>query len=225
MNIAIDGPAGAGKSTLAKEVAKRLHILYLDTGAMYRAIGVFALKNGIGTKAESALGQRLPQISLDMLPDGRVMLNGEDVTREIRTPEASMAASDVSSLPAVRKLLVAMQRDIAAKGDIVLDGRDIGTNVLPNAEHKFYITAEPQVRARRRYEELLAKGASADFEAVLKDVLRRDEQDMNRRIDPLRPAKDAVIVDTSFMDREQVVTYVLDLIKERAARHVAVSDH
>lgn len=216
MNIAIDGPSGAGKTTLARSLAKTLGILYLDTGAMYRAIGLCAVENGIDTKDEAGVALMLERITLHMDYENgaqRVLLDGRDVSGLIRTARISMAASDVSALPAVRKKLVAMQRAIAAGQNIVLDGRDIGTNVLPNADFKFFVTASPQQRAKRRFEELLSKGESADYQTVLDEVIKRDKQDSGRALNPLAPARDAVMIVTDGMDAQAVLARAMDVIE------------
>jgi len=216
MNIAIDGPSGAGKTTLARSLAEVLGILYLDTGAMYRAIGLCAVENGLDTKDEAGIASMLERISLNMdYRNGvqRVLVDGRDVSALIRTPRISMAASDVSALLAVRRKLVAMQREIAAGQDIVLDGRDIGTNVLPGADYKFFVTASPQERARRRHAELLAKGEQAEYQDVLADVVKRDEQDSSRALNPLKPAQDAVLIVTDGMDAAAVLGRALDVIR------------
>ncbi len=215
LNIAIDGPSGSGKSTLAKDLSKALGIMYLDTGAMYRAIGLWALESGINTRDEGEIRRRLPEIELKMEhEDGiqTVFLSGREVTDLIRTPEVSMAASDVSSLPCVREKLVSMQREIASGRDIVLDGRDIGTNVLPKANYKFFTTASNEVRARRRFNELKEKGMDVNFDDVLADVIKRDKQDMERELNPLRAAEDAIIIDTGDLTPKETVDYVLEII-------------
>lgn len=215
LNIAIDGPSGSGKSTLAKDLSKALGIMYLDTGAMYRSIGLWALENGLSTGDEEEIRRRLPEIELKMEHDNgvqTVFLSGREVTDLIRTPEVSMAASDVSSLPCVREKLVAMQREIASGRDIVLDGRDIGTNVLPNANYKFFTTASNEIRAKRRYKELKEKGMDVSFDDVLADVIKRDKQDTERALNPLRAADDAIIIDTGDMTPEETVDHVLKII-------------
>ncbi len=212
LTIAMDGPVGAGKSSVADEVAKALGILHLDTGAMYRAFGLYAMEQGIPLDDEEALaaltGQAMPEVAY---VDGaqRTSIAGKDVTNLIRTPEVSMAASAVSRFAAVRKAMVASQRELAKKQDVLLDGRDIGTVVLPDAKLKIYLTAAPEARAQRRFAELEQKGEETTFEQVLADVIRRDEQDMNREVDPLRPADDAQIVDSTDMTKEQVVENIL----------------
>ncbi len=212
MTIAMDGPVGAGKSSVADGVAKALGILHLDTGAMYRAFAWYALQKGISLDSEEALEQltreAMPEVAY---VDGaqRTSIAGQDVTGLIRTPEVSMAASSVSRFAAVRKAMVARQQELAKQQDVLLDGRDIGTVVLPDATLKIYLTAAPEARAQRRFDELVRKGEQTTFEEVLADVIRRDEQDMNREVDPLRPAEDAQIVDTTDMNQQQVVDNIL----------------
>lgn len=217
LNVAIDGPAGAGKSTIAKEIAARRGMLYLDTGALYRAIGLFVLRSGTDTQDAKAVSELLPQIKLELVfADGaqHVMLCGEDVSDEIRTPPVAMAASNVSAIPAVRSFLLSLQRDIASENDCLMDGRDIGTVILPNADIKIFLTASPEERARRRLKDLAEKGIEADFDAVVADIKRRDENDSSRAIAPLKPADDAVIVDTTTMSFEQVVELISGMIGE-----------
>lgn len=218
-NIAIDGPAGAGKSTIAKELAHRLSFIYVDTGAMYRAAAVYFLEHGISpddAKAvESACGE--VHISVDYA-DGeqQVYLNGENVNAKLRTEEVSEATSKVSAIGAVRDLLLAPQRDFAARYDIIMDGRDIGTNVLPNAQLKIYLTASVETRARRRYEESIKRGEQAELSEIAAKIESRDYRDMHRDIAPLKQAEDAVCVDTSDMDIAQVTDAILKLYQERA---------
>lgn len=215
LNIALDGPAGAGKSTVAKALAEKLDILYLDTGAMYRATALYMLRRGVSVLDEKGVEKELSSLPLSVRYDGGkqlTMLGEEDVSSLIRTPELSMAASDVSKIPAVRIKMVEMQREIAHSMDCVLDGRDIGTFVLPDCKNKFFITAKPETRAARRYAELREKGVAADEKEVLCDILRRDENDRNRDFAPLKQAKDAVVVDTSDMTIEEVVNAVLSRV-------------
>ena len=198
-NIAIDGPGGAGKSTVAKAVAKKLSIIYVDTGALYRAIGVYALKNGIETTDRQGISAILKNISVELkFKNGTqsVLVNTEDVSNEIRTPEASMAASNVSAIPEVRDFLFETQRTIARENNVIMDGRDIGTVDLPDAEVKIFLTASPEARAKRRFHELCAKGIEADYNQVLRELKIRDYNDSHREIAPLRPAEDAIILDT-----------------------------
>lgn len=214
-NIAIDGPAGAGKSTVARTAAKQLGFIYVDTGALYRAVGVNALRNGIDTTDAEKVGETLPSITVELKFSGgeqQVFLNGENVSSEIRTPEASMAASNVSAIPSVRAFLFDLQRDIAAKNDCIMDGRDIGTVVLPDAQVKIFLTASPEIRARRRYDELIAKGSTVSYEEVLEDLIKRDYNDSHREIAPLKPADGGVIIDTSNLNFEESVAAVITAI-------------
>ncbi len=220
LNIAMDGPVGAGKSSIAAEVARRLGILHLDTGAMYRAIGLTALRRGVDVTDEAAavaLSREL-DISVAHEADGQhTFVNGEDVTGLIRTPEVSMAASSISKYLGVRQGMVALQQKLAAQTPMLVDGRDICLRVLPNATVKLYLTASAEERARRRWLETQQKGASDTYEQVLEDLKKRDDQDMNREVDPLRPTEDAVIVDSTEMNFEQVVEYILAIVKEKTA--------
>lgn len=215
-NVAIDGPAGAGKSSIARAAAKELGFIYVDTGALYRAVGVYGLRNGIDNKNAEAVAGMLPHISVELkFRNGvqHVYLNGEDVSEEIRTPPASMAASDVSAVPAVRQFLFDLQRDIAAKNDCIMDGRDIGTVVLPNAQVKIFLTASPEARAMRRYKELQEKGAKDTYEEVLADLLQRDYNDSHRAVAPLKPAEDSITVDNSGLSLEDSIEQVLSVIR------------
>ena len=217
MNIAIDGPSGAGKSTIAKELAKRLNITYLDTGAMYRTVALKALLIGVDVNDAASVEAMLPSVDLDInYIDGvqHVYLDGKDVSKEIREHRMSKAASDISRIPAVRLKLVEMQRALAAKHDCVLDGRDITSYVLPNAEYKFFITASPEVRAKRRFDELAAKGETIDFSVLLDDIKKRDYNDSHRDFAPLTHTEDSVYIDTSDMSIEEVIDKVLSYIKE-----------
>ena len=212
LQIAIDGPAGAGKSTIAKAVARRLGIIYLDTGAMYRAVGLKALRLGIPTQDEESIGQMAASTDVSMRVEGgaqAVLLDGEDVTALIRTPDVSMAASDVSKWPAVRERLVALQREIAGARPVVMDGRDIGTHVLPDAPYKFFVTASVTTRARRRQLELAEKGVFKEFEAFVRDIEERDRQDSTRAASPLRLAPGAEVLDTTDMTAEEAIQYVV----------------
>lgn len=218
MNVAIDGPAGAGKSTIARAAAKKLGFIYVDTGALYRAVGVYSLRNGLDTENPETVEGTLPHIQVELqFQDGvqHVLLNGEDVSEEIRTPQASMAASAVSAVPAVRRFLFDLQREIAAKNDCIMDGRDIGTVVLPQAEVKIFLTASPETRAMRRFIELQEKGAPDTYEAVLADLKQRDYNDSHRAVAPLKPAEDSVLVDTSALTLPQSVEKVIEVIKEK----------
>lgn len=218
-SIAIDGPGGAGKSSLAKAVAKKLSILHVDTGAIYRTIGYAAFARGLNAKDESQIAPLLKTIRIDMAFDeaGRqkMLLDGKDVSREIRLPEISMYASNVSALPCVRAYLLEMQRDIARKRSVIMDGRDIGTVVLPDADLKIYLTASAEERARRRCLELSERGTPEPYEAVLREINKRDEQDMHRAIAPLREAADAVRLDTSALNFDESEQALLKLIQEK----------
>ncbi len=218
INVAIDGPAGAGKSTISRAAAGELGFIYVDTGALYRAVGVYALRNNIDTKDARNVGKSLEKITVELkFADGvqHVFLNGEDVSEEIRLPEASMAASNVSAIPAVREFLFDLQRDIAAKNNCIMDGRDIGTVVLPHAQIKIFLTASPEIRAMRRFKELEQKGAKDTYEEVLSDLKIRDYNDSHREIAPLKPAADSVTVDTSGLSLEQSVNKIVSVIKEK----------
>lgn len=217
-NIALDGPAGSGKSTVAKALAKKYGILYLDTGAMYRACALEALKTGIDGKDRADVEKMLETLSVDVeYKDGaqHTYLNGADVSEEIRTNEVSMAASDVSAHPAVRAKMVELQRKIAKNTSCVLDGRDIGSTVLPNARFKFFVTADCNVRAERRYKELIARGQSADLNEVLSQIVLRDKQDAEREFSPLKQADDAIVIDTSNLSIDEAVRSIDRLIQEK----------
>ena len=218
INIAIDGPAGAGKSTIARKLAANLGYIYVDTGALYRAVGVNAMRNGADTKNAEQVTASLSSAKVSLrFVDGeqRVFLGEEDVSLAIRTPEASMAASNVSAIPAVREFLFDLQRDIAKANNCIMDGRDIGTVVLPDAQVKIFLTASAEVRAKRRYDELLAKGMEADYNQVLEEMVQRDYQDSHRAIAPLKQADDATLVDTSAMNLEQVLEALETIVKEK----------
>lgn len=218
INIAIDGPAGAGKSTVAKGVAAKLGYIYVDTGALYRAIGVYALRAGVDTKDGDGVSALLPEINVELkFIDGvqHVFLNGEDVSVEIRTPDASMAASNVSAIPSVRSFLFDLQRNIASKNDCIMDGRDIGTVVLPNAQVKIFLTADPEERAMRRYKELIVKDPDVKYDDVLADLKVRDYQDSHREIAPLKPAEDSVVYNTTGNSLEESIEKVINIIKEK----------
>ncbi len=217
-NIAIDGPAGAGKSTIAKELAKELSFLYVDTGAMYRAIAYDILARGIAPEDADAVAGACPDIHVSLAyEDGaqRVYVNGTDISEEIRREEVGNAASVVSAYPAVREALFSLQRSIAAEHDVVMDGRDIGTCILPNAQLKIFLTASVQTRARRRCLELTGRGETPDPEQIERDLLERDERDTQRAAAPLRAAEDAVTVDSSDLTIEQVVDVIKRLYEER----------
>lgn len=218
VSVAIDGPVGAGKSTIARTAAQRLGFIYADTGALYRSVGLFCKRNGTDLAKPAEIAAQLDKISIDVrLIDGtqHVYLNGEDVSEEIRLPEISMAASAVSAVPEVRAALLDLQRGLAKTNNVIMDGRDIGTVVLPNAEVKIFLTASPEIRAKRRFDELVAKGKSVTFEEVLNDLNERDYNDSHRAAAPLKQAEDAVLADTSGLDFEQSVELVCALIKEK----------
>ena len=218
-SVAIDGPSGAGKSTMARRVAQELNFLYVDTGAIYRTVGLSALRAGVAPDNEEAVSALLPKVRIDLKygPEGlqHMYLNGEDVSEEIRLPIISRYASQVSALPAVRAFLLQKQRDLAECHDVVMDGRDIGTVVLPNAGVKVFLTAAPEERARRRHLELQERGTETTYEEVYADLVRRDEADRNRATAPLRQAEDAVLVDTTGLSLEESYQKLLDTIKER----------
>lgn len=206
ISVAIDGPSGAGKSSLAKRLAADLGYVYVDTGAMYRTIGLYAVRQGADLHDAAAVAALLPQIRLDIrLVDGsqHVYLNGEDVSEAIRAEEIGMAASAVSAHPLVRAFLLETQRGLAANQNVLMDGRDIGTVVLPNATVKIFLTASPEARAQRRCKELQEKGQAAEYETVLADIRQRDDQDTHRAVAPLKQAEDAILVDTSDIDFDQ----------------------
>lgn len=218
INIAIDGPSGAGKSTVAKLVAKKLGITYLDTGAMYRVCALYATRMGADIDDEVQIKKLLPNISISFSGDGeskKVLLNGEDVSSQIREHHISKAASDISKLHCVRDFLVSQQRAIAATSDVVLDGRDITSNVLPGAEYKFFLTASVEVRAMRRYKELLARGENIDFEKVKSDIKDRDKNDSEREYAPLILTPDSTLIDSSDMTAEQVADTIISQINAK----------
>ena len=217
--IAIDGPSGAGKSSLARRCASRFGFLYVDTGAIYRTVGLAAFRQGIDRRDEAAVSAMLPELEIRMAyneqGEQRMYLNGEDVSAAIRMPEISLCASDVSALPAVRAYLLEMQRKMAREHNVIMDGRDIGTVVLPDAELKIFLTASAEARAERRLKELAAKGVEADFASVLRDIRYRDEQDSSRAAAPLRPARDSVTVDTTEIDFAGSEELLCRLIREK----------
>ncbi len=218
INVAIDGPAGAGKSTVAKAAAKQLGYIYVDTGALYRAVGVYALRNNISTTDAEKIGAALDSIRVELKFIGgvqHVFLNDDDVSEEIRLPEASMAASNVSAIPAVRSFLFDLQRSIAAQNNCIMDGRDIGTVVLPDAQVKIFLTADDEERAMRRYKELKEKGSEVTFKEVLDDLRERDYNDSHREIAPLKPAEDSVLVNTTGMTLEESTQKIIEVIKEK----------
>lgn len=218
MTIAIDGPAGAGKSSIARRAAELLGFAYIDTGALYRSVALAVLRAGISTQDEAAVEALLPHVVLDVQYIGgeqHVLLSGEDVSDAIREPEVSMATSDTSKFRAVRAFLLQLQRDLAAAQDSILDGRDIGTVVLPDADLKIFLTAAPEERARRRWKQQQDKGINQPYEAVLAEVLARDDQDMNRANAPLRPSEDSVTLDNTGMVLEESVQALLHMIQTK----------
>ena len=212
VRIAIDGPGGAGKSTIAKGIAKSLNIDYVDTGAMYRAVAFKMQENGISVKDEAAVREMLDRTEIDFA-GGNIFLDGKNVNDFIRTPEISRLASDCSALSIVREKLVALQREMGRKKSVVMDGRDIGTNVFPDAELKFYMVASKEERANRRFKELAAKGQETTYEEVLAEMEVRDHNDMTRKLNPLTKAEDAILVDTTDMTIEEVSRYMIDIVK------------
>lgn len=218
INIAIDGPAGAGKSTIAKRLAKELGYIYVDTGAMYRAMAYYFLKNHISAEDENRIAAACEHVDITIrYQDGeqQVILNGENVNGVIRNEEVGNMASSTSVYPVVRKKLVELQQQLAVKENVIMDGRDIGTVVLPNADVKIYLTASSKVRAKRRYEELTAKGEACDLDQIEQDIIDRDYRDMNRETSPLKQADDAVLLDSSDLDIDGVVEKMKEIIKSR----------
>ncbi len=219
IQIAIDGPSGAGKSTMAKIISKKLGILYLDTGSMYRAVALKAIRQGIDTRDREKVAAIMPDIRIDIsYVDGsqRVFLDGEDITGSIRTNEVSMGASNVSAFPDVRERLVELQRKIAENTGVIMDGRDIGTHVLPNADVKIFLTASVEERARRRYEELKEKGLlDKTLDQLIEEIKTRDYNDSTRQHSPLRQAEDAILLDTSHLNIDQAVQKILEIIDKR----------
>ena len=217
--IAIDGPSGAGKSTLARDCAAAFGFLYVDTGAIYRTVGLAAYRRDLDRRDEAAVAALLPELDIRMAYNAegeqRMFLNGEDVSEAIRAPEISICASDVSALPAVRAYLLEMQRRMARENSVIMDGRDIGTVVLPEAELKIFLTASAEARAERRVKQLEEKGLTRDYEEVLRDIRYRDEQDSHRAAAPLKAAEDAVLVDTTALDRNESFALLCSLIRER----------
>ena len=220
IRIAIDGPGGAGKSSLAKSVAKRLSIIYVDTGALYRTIGLYMLKNNISCKDNASVISALKDINLELKYVGGeqvILLNGTNYGEEIRQPEVSMAASNVSAIPEVRAFLLETQRNIAKTNSVIMDGRDIGTVILPDAEVKIFLTASPEARAKRRYEELIAKGKTVKYEDVYNEMVERDNNDSTRACAPCVPADDATILDNSLLTAEETVDEVVRMINEKGS--------
>jgi len=219
ISVALDGPAGAGKSTLAKRAAKHFGLIYVDTGALYRCIGLYAFRRGVDSKDSESVTELLPDIKLDIKYDDtgtqKMILCGEDVTEDIRQPQISTYASDVSAMPPVRSFLLFMQQDMATRYSVVMDGRDIGTVVLPNAGLKVFITADAQVRSKRRFIELSEKGIKTTHDEVHSDMCTRDKNDSEREIAPLKMASDAVLLDTTELNLDQSFDALCELISER----------
>ncbi len=222
ISIAIDGPSGAGKSTISRKAAEKFGFIYVDTGAIYRTIGLASKNHGVSLDDKAAVIDMLPKLQIELRynesGEQHMYLDGADVSRDIRLPEVSMLASGVSAIPEVRAFLVDMQRNMAKKHDVIMDGRDIGTVILPDADLKIFLTADVEDRARRRYEELLSKGIDKPFDEVLDEMKRRDEQDSLRAAAPLKAADDAVLLDTSGNTLEESVTAVCRLIAEKTGR-------
>lgn len=217
-SIAIDGPAGAGKSTIARKVAEKLSFIYVDTGAMYRSMALYFICHDIAAQDEEKIAAACPDIDVSIVyQDGeqQVILNGENVNGLIRTEQVSMMTSDTSKYPVVREKLLSLQRGLAEKENVIMDGRDIGTCVLPNADVKIYLTASAAERARRRYKEQTERGVDCDIKEIERDIIARDEQDMNREVAPLRQAEDAVLVDSSDMTIDQVVDEIIRIYQEK----------
>jgi len=218
ISVAIDGPAGAGKSTIARAVAGKLGFIYVDTGALYRAVGLYGLRKGVDTTSAEQMLPLLDEIKVEMIyvaGEQRVLLNGEDVSEAIRLGEASMAASNVSAIQGVRDFLFDLQKDMARCHNVVMDGRDIGTVVLPEAQVKIFLTATPEERATRRYNELVGKGQQVDFDELLAEVKQRDYNDSHRAAAPLKQADDAVLVDTTGLTKEESIQKIFDLVQTK----------
>ncbi len=218
ISIAIDGPAGAGKSTVARAAAQQLGYIYVDTGALYRSIGLYATAHEVPADSEERVSALLPDIKLELgyqNGEQRVFLNGYDVSEQIRTPEMSMAASKVSAIPEVRQFLFALQKNMAKEHNVVMDGRDIGTVVLPEAQVKIFLTATPEERAKRRHRELVEKGMEVSYESLLEEVKQRDYNDSHRAIAPLKQAEDAILLDTTHLTLEQSIEALLKIVKEK----------
>ena len=217
VNVAVDGPAGAGKSTISRAAAKELGFIYVDTGAMYRAMAYYFLQNGIKPEDEKAISDACPKVDVTIKyvnGEQQVILNGENISGKIRTEEVGNMASATSVYPIVRTKLVDLQRQLAAKENVIMDGRDIGTVVLPDANVKIFLTASSKVRARRRFDELTEKGIQCDFDEIERDIIERDKRDMNRETSPLKQAEDAVLLDSSELDIDGVVEKMKEIIKE-----------
>ena len=220
LNIAVDGPSGAGKSSLARALAHEMGLIYVDTGALYRTVGLFMTENNIDTHDAAAVAARLGDIQLELTYQNgtqTVLLNGTDVGEKIRTPQISMAASAVSAIPAVREFVLGLQRDMVQKGGVVMDGRDIGTVIMPDADAKLFLVASPAARAKRRYLELCAKGIDCSFEQILEETNRRDQADRERNVAPAIPAEDAMFIDNSDLGPAETVAEAMNLIAQKCA--------
>ena len=218
INVAIDGPAGAGKSTISRAASAELGYIYIDTGAMYRTVALYTIRQKVDSKCEADVVALLDEICVDIKHIGdeqHVFLNGEDVSALIRTPEVSVAASNVAVIPKVRLKLVELQRELAAKNNVIMDGRDIGTYVLPDANVKIFLTADVEQRAKRRFDELCEKGTKCDFEEVLRDMKYRDKNDSEREFAPLKPSEESVILDTTHLSLSESIKLVIDTIKNK----------
>ena len=216
-SIAIDGPSGAGKSTIAKKLSEKLNFIYIDTGALYRAIGLYMINNDISPADQNKVTENLKNINIELKYENKnqqVFLNNINISDQIRSPEVSMAASTVSAFKSVRNFLLGLQRDIAKNNNVIMDGRDIATVVLPNADVKIFLTASSKIRAKRRYDELTNKNINVIFDDVYNDMLKRDQDDSSREIAPLKQADDAILVDSSEMDFDETLSYILAIIRE-----------
>lgn len=221
ITIAIDGPSGSGKSTISKIIAKKIGFINVDTGALYRTIAYFFLENKINYKEKSEVLKNLNNISVSLKNENfsqTIFLNGVDVTQKIRTNEISMVSSEISVIPEVRQFLLKLQRDIAKENNVVIDGRDIGTVVIPNADVKIFLTADPKVRAKRRYNQLISKGQSTTFDEILELINKRDYNDIHRKISPLKKANDAILVDNSNLNQQDTVYKLIEIIKKKGIK-------
>ena len=221
ITIAIDGPSGSGKSTISKIIAKKIGFINVDTGALYRTIAYFFLENKINYKEKSEVLKNLNNISVSLKNENfsqTIFLNGVDVTQKIRTNEISMVSSEISVIPEVRQFLLKLQRDIAKENNVVIDGRDIGTVVLPNADVKIFLTADPKVRAKRRYNQLISKGQSTTFDEILELINKRDYNDIHRKISPLKKANDAILVNNSNLNQQDTVYKLIEIIKKKGIK-------
>lgn len=221
ITIAIDGPSGSGKSTISKIIAKKIGFINVDTGALYRTIAYFFLENKINYKEKSEVLKNLNNISVSLKNENfsqTIFLNGVDVTQKIRTNEISMVSSEISVIPEVRQFLLKLQRDIAKENNVVIDGRDIGTVVLPNADVKIFLTADPKVRAKRRYNQLISKGQSTTFDEILELINKRDYNDIHRKISPLKKADDAILVDNSSLNQKNTVDKLMEIIEKKGIK-------